>query len=134
MQPVNGLAQSTNPGQLVDIFHRGHIIANLNVQAALETGNELLELARLKVFAEDAQNGSIDQLLNNAILTHIAHRIQFDLATGRSHDSREVADARRGIALFETQSAPARVTYHVLEVCHRHAYTHARTLANVVAA
>src|SRR5947209_10726392 len=80
---INGLAESAYFGKLVDVLHRGEIIANLHVQAALKTGHQLLKFAHLKVLVEDFKNGVVDELLHDALFLDIAHSIKLDLATGR---------------------------------------------------
>src|SRR5579884_2313399 len=57
---INSFTQTAHFGKLVDVLHRGHIVAYLHAQAALETSHQLVELARVKVVAEDAGNGGIE--------------------------------------------------------------------------
>src|SRR5574337_2197497 len=61
MQLINGFAQPANFGKLVDVLHRGHVVAHLHAQAALETRHQLVELTGFEVAAKDTNNGGVEQ-------------------------------------------------------------------------
>src|SRR5579884_170271 len=134
MKLINSFAQTAHSGKLVDVLHRGHIVAYLHAQPALETGHQLVELARVKVVPEDAEDGGVEQFLDDTLFLDIADGIKLDLAAGRSDDARKVAHARGDIAFAQAQRAAVGIAQHVLVVGDRDAHTDAGTLADIAAA
>src|SRR5579885_2260890 len=132
LQLIDSLAQSAHARELVDIIHRREIVANLDIQAALKAGQQLIEFAHFEVVTENFGDRRINQLLHNALFFDVAHGIQLDLAAGRSHDRGEVADAWCDLALFQAQGAAAGVAQHVLIVRDRDAHAHTGALADIV--
>src|SRR5579875_2053053 len=134
VQLINGCAQATDFRHLVDVLHERHVVTNLHGETTLKTSHELVKLFRFKVVTKHTEDGGVDYFLHNAILFHIANGIQLNLAAGRSHNRREIADTRCRITLFETQGPPIGITQHVLIVSNRDAHTHTGTLADIVTA
>ena len=76
----------------------GNELADLGLEALLlEAVDQRRELGEREVAVEDVDDRARHELLDHAVLARlVAERLELDLARGRGHDRRKVADARRG--------------------------------------
>src|SRR5215472_14231422 len=84
---INSFGKSTNFRELIDVFHRRQIIANLHIKPAFKTCYQLVKFAHFKVFTKDFKNCRVDELLHNTLLFDIANGVKFNFATGRGDNS-----------------------------------------------
>src|SRR5947209_4546555 len=72
-------------------------------RAALEGGEERVELDERERAVEDVEDRALHEAIDDPLLRDLADRFKLDLAGGRRHHGREVADAGhdRGLAVAE---------------------------------
>src|SRR6266496_3543680 len=126
--------QAADFRRLRHVLQRRHRVRHLDAQAVLEVLDHLLYIGHREMAVEDVERGPLDQLLDDLLLAGISNRLQLDLAAGRRQQRRQVAHARRHLALAVADRTAQGVGLEALEVADRDADADARALRDVRAA
>src|SRR5579875_567023 len=114
-----------------DVALGRHAISDLDREAALETVDQRFELGDAEVAIEDIENGALDQLLDDAILSRVADSLQLDLALRRGDERDQVSDARCDLLLAQPDCPTKGTAEEILVVADRDPRADAGALAHI---
>src|SRR5712664_4506201 len=106
---LHGRVQRAHLGDLTDVLLGRHRVRDLDTEAILERGHDLVQFPPGEAPVEDVQYRLLHELAEHLVLAPVAERLHLDLAAGRSDDGAEVAHARRDLALVQADGALERV-------------------------